>query len=312
MPKLRIYFRLMRPEYAVKHIFFFFGAFFAIAITSYFSTSFNHFLLLLLSSLLASSSNYVLNEWCDRIPDSSHPLKKLRPIPSGLVSKIETVYLYLFLSLLSLFIAFITGNHLELFLLIAILFNGILYNKTPFRFKDIYLLDVLSESLNNPLRFCLGWLAASSSIPPASLLISVWLLGYFLMTCKRIAEIEEWDDIDNSISSYRKSLSLYTQHNLYLIAFSSATGSIAFLSIFISLYRIEMSILLPILIICMSRYLKVSLSGSASTTHNPTLLLKDNLLSASMIITLVLTPILLSVDIPIIKSLSASGIIVVN
>ena len=84
----------MRPEYAVKHIFFFFGAFFSISIASGFSISITHFLLLLFSSLLASSSNYVLNEWCDRIPDLSHPLKKQRPIPSGLVSKIETVFLY--------------------------------------------------------------------------------------------------------------------------------------------------------------------------------------------------------------------------
>ena len=35
---------------------------------------------------------------------------------------------------------------------------GIIYNVKPIRSKDIVFIDVLSESVNNPLRFLLGGL----------------------------------------------------------------------------------------------------------------------------------------------------------
>ena len=62
---------------------------------------------------------------------------------------------------------------------IDFLLIGIIYNVPPFRTKDIPYLDVLSESLNNPLRFILGWHMIIDSFPPSSILISYWMGGAF-------------------------------------------------------------------------------------------------------------------------------------
>ena len=50
---------------------------------------------------------------------------------------------------------------------------GILYNVEPIRTKDRAYVDVLSESINNPLRFLLGWSAIVSDVlPPSSVLLA--------------------------------------------------------------------------------------------------------------------------------------------
>ena len=34
---------------------------------------------------------------------------------------------------------------------------GVVYNVKPLRSKDLPIFDVLSESVNNPIRFLIGW-----------------------------------------------------------------------------------------------------------------------------------------------------------
>ena len=52
---------------------------------------------------------------------------------------------------------------------------GCFYNIPPARTKDVPYLDVLTESINNPLRMLLGWYAVTSVlVPPVSLLVSYW------------------------------------------------------------------------------------------------------------------------------------------
>ena len=59
----------------------------------------------------------------------------------------------------------------------------------PIRTKEWAYVDVLSESINNPIRLLLGWFAlVTSHVPPASLAISYWMAGAFLMAVKRYAE----------------------------------------------------------------------------------------------------------------------------
>lgn len=56
---------------------------------------------------------------------------------------------------------------------IFLLVMGVLYNVKPIRTKDRACVDVLSESINNPIRLVLGWAAISTiMLPPSSLLIS--------------------------------------------------------------------------------------------------------------------------------------------
>lgn len=55
--------------------------------------------------------------------------------------------------------------------------------------------DVLSESVNNPLRMLLGWFMVTSVlVPPVSLLICYWMAGCYLMALKRFSEYREIGD----------------------------------------------------------------------------------------------------------------------
>jgi hypothetical protein len=45
---------------------------------------------------------------------------------------------------------------------------GCIYNIPPIRSKDVPYIDVLSESINNPLRMLAGWfIASTASVAPA-------------------------------------------------------------------------------------------------------------------------------------------------
>jgi decaprenyl-phosphate phosphoribosyltransferase len=73
--------------------------------------------------------------------------------------------------------------------ILALLVMGLLYNIKPIRTKELAYLDVISESINNPIRFVIGWYAMSVFFfPPASFLVAFWAFGAFLMACKRLAE----------------------------------------------------------------------------------------------------------------------------
>jgi hypothetical protein len=133
-----------------------------------------------LSAVVAvASSNYVLNEFLDAPFDRQHPTKCLRPAASASstfrspmrsgwfrrpawISAGPGVEELLSSSVLSLWVM------------------GCFYNIPPVRMKDIPYLDVLSESINNPIRF--AWDGTSSPqtvIPPVSLLL---LTGCWALT----------------------------------------------------------------------------------------------------------------------------------
>lgn len=67
-----------------------------------------------------------------------------------------------------------------------------IYNIPPSRSKDLPYLDVLSESVNNPLRMLAGWyLTGTQALPPVSLLISCWMVGCYFVGLKRFAEYRQ-------------------------------------------------------------------------------------------------------------------------
>jgi len=56
--------------------------------------------------------------------------------------------------------------------------------------QDLPYIDVLSESINNPLRFCLGWYMVTASLLPAmSLLLSYWMLGRVLHDTEAVQRV---------------------------------------------------------------------------------------------------------------------------
>ncbi|MBM9518261.1 UbiA family prenyltransferase [Desulforhopalus vacuolatus] len=123
-------------------------------------------LLALLATGFVASSNYVINELLDAPLDTFHPVKKFRPLPSGKINKSLVYYEWILLAVIGISLAACLGStffliDLSLWIMVCI------YNIPPFRSKDKPYLDVLSESINNPIRLLLGRYATGIAICPS-------------------------------------------------------------------------------------------------------------------------------------------------
>lgn len=160
-------------------------------------------------TLLISTANYIVNEISDAPYDAFHPSKKHRPLVKKKISVGILMTLWLAMVLSSLAAAYLFYENLYFLLaLVALLVAGILYNVPPIRMKDIPYLDSILESGNNPIRFLIGWHIIGATTAPASLLISWWAFGNFLMVGKRVAEKKFLTEEESA--GYRSSLKKYS------------------------------------------------------------------------------------------------------
>ncbi|MBV9174027.1 MAG: UbiA prenyltransferase family protein, partial [Chloroflexi bacterium] len=229
-PTLRGHIQIMRIDHWVKNVFVLPGIIAAISSdpTHIAPNLWVNIVVGLFATCLVASSNYVINEVLDAPFDRFHPIKRARPVPSGRVS-IPLAYVeWIALMLIGVGLGFIVsvGFAATLFILWVM---GCLYNIPPIRSKDVPYIDVLSESVNNPLRMLAGWLIASTgSVAPASLLLSYWMVGCFFMATKRYAEYREIGDPVRA-ASYRKSLAHYTLERLLVSITFYASAAMLFL-----------------------------------------------------------------------------------
>jgi 4-hydroxybenzoate polyprenyltransferase len=145
---------------------------------------------------------------------------------------------------------------------------GILYNVPPIRTKEWPYVDVLSESINNPIRLLLGWFAlVTTRVPPASLAISYWMVGAFFMAMKRYAEYRH---IANPAvaAAYRRSFKYYTEDRLLISLFFYATTCALFAGVFIVRYHIELILFAPLAAGLFAFYMKIGLQPN-SPVQNP-------------------------------------------
>ncbi len=261
------YLRLARPDHWFKNIFMFPGTVLAFIFAE---PPINEIILPTLIALvalcLAASANYVVNEWLDAGTDKYHPVKKDRPAVTSNLNPFLVYGEYLILASSSLIIAG-TVNHVLLLSIAALLAMGLIYNVPPLRSKDRVYLDVLSESVNNPLRMVIGWSAlVVTAMPPSSILLSYWMGGAFLMAIKRFAEFRMIGDPELA-GSYRRSFKYYSEDSLLVSAFFYALCSAFFLGVFLIKYRVEFLLAFPLFALLFSWYLAISLrKGSVVQT----------------------------------------------
>ena len=211
---LKHYIAIARPDHWFKNIFMLPGVLLAFEYSKSppFLMLLPKVLLGIISICLLASANYVINEWLDAEFDKYHPNKENRP---SVVRKIKAKWVYaeyLLVALSGLAMAyFITKTYF--FLSIIFLVMGFLYNVQPFRTKDRIYVDVLSESINNPLRLFLGWSIIAHTFPPSSILLSYWMGGAFLMGTKRFAEYRFIND-RNRAGLYRRSFRFYDEKKI--------------------------------------------------------------------------------------------------
>jgi 4-hydroxybenzoate polyprenyltransferase len=250
---------------------------------------------------LVSSSNYVINEVLDAPFDRTHPVKSHRPVPSGKVNVPLAYVQWIALMVAGVGLGFAVNRPLG-WTMLALWLMGCAYNIKPVRSKDLPYVDVLSESVNNPLRMLAGWyMTGTLAFPPASLLVSYWMVGSYFMAIKRYAEYRDLDDPVRA-AAYRKSFSYYTlQRLLVSIVFYSSTAML-FLGAFVMRYRLELILAFPLIALVMAIYLSLAFKPESAVV-NPEKLYREPLLMGAVVACALALIVLMVVDIPLLDSI---------
>jgi decaprenyl-phosphate phosphoribosyltransferase len=238
-------------------------------------------LLGLLSVGLVASSNYTLNEVIDAPFDRNHPSKRHRPVASGRVHVPLAYGQWLALGAVGMAIGYTISTGF-LLSMVALWVMGCIYNVPPIRAKDVPYVDVLTEAINNPLRFLAGWyLIAGAGVAPATLLLSYWMIGCYFMAIKRYAECRQIAD-RTTIAAYRRSLAFFTPERLLISIMFYGSAAMLFFGAFIMRYRLELILSFPLVALVMAQYLDLGFRND-SAAQNPEKLYRETGLMIAVI-----------------------------
>jgi decaprenyl-phosphate phosphoribosyltransferase len=295
---LKAHLRIARLDHSVKQVFILPGIVLAMALSATHLSwgMVGRICVGLVAATLIACSNYVLNELLDAPFDRLHPTKKNRPAALG---KVHFGWGYAqWLLMMAAGLALASTISLGfLFSAMTLWIMGCVYNISPVRSKDLAYVDVLSESVNNPLRFCLGWyIVAGSGLPPMSLLLSYWMLGAYFMALKRFSEFRQIADWQVA-ASYRRSFRYYSQESLLNSVLFYAAASMLFLGAFIMRYRMELILAFPLVAWLMSIYFGLSFRDD-SAVQNPEKLYREPKLMLALGLCVGVLWLLLFVDLP--------------
>ena len=273
--KLLDYSRVFRPTHWFKNLFMLIGSATAVILFKG-DLSLENIKLTAIAFIctsIAASANYGVNELLDSEYDKFHPTKKDRPLASGRISRKSVLVLSIIFAVASCLLSFFFLPIGAFYAIISLLVMGFFYNVRPFRTKELPYLDVISESINNPIRFIIGWYAVQITFfPPASFLIALWAFGAFLMACKRLAEYRFIDDPELA-ALYRNSFKHYTQEKLII----SIIGYVSMVSFSIAViclkYDISIVLAIPVFIAAIVWYFHLTLKKN-SPAKEPEKLLK--------------------------------------
>lgn len=297
-PTILGHLRILRLDHWIKNIFVLPGILVAISIDRSALTPALplNVLLGLLSVGLITSSNYVINEILDAPFDLAHPVKSKRPVPLGEVD-VRIGYaqwIILMIAAVGLALSISVSFALTIF---ALWIQGCVYNISPLRSKDLPYIDVLSESINNPLRLLAGWyLTKTRALPSASLLASYWMIGCYFMAIKRFAE---YRDLEASARGrfYRKSFGFYNEPRLLVSITFYGSCAMLFFGAFLMRYRLELILSSPLIALVMALYLSLAFQPD-SAVQRPEGLYREPRLVIGIVACALLMALLLFVDVP--------------
>jgi decaprenyl-phosphate phosphoribosyltransferase len=298
----RAYVQIARPDHWIKNIFVIPGVTAALAVAPQAASwAALPLVLALVSVCLVASANYTINEFLDAQYDRFHPLKGDRPGARGLLDGRLVLSQYLLLAMGGVAIAGLINA--PFYLTSALLLGmGLVYNTPPIRTKDKAYLDVLSESVNNPIRFLLGWFAVTADVlPPASVLLAYWMGGAFLMAIKRYSEYRRIDDPIRA-ALYRRSFARYTEQSLLLSGFFFALCSAFFTAIFLIKYRIEFLLTFPLIATLFTWYVAIGLKRD-SAAQAPEKLHREVAFMSFAAFTFCIAAALFFIDLPFLRAL---------
>ncbi|MBN9089506.1 MAG: UbiA family prenyltransferase [Reyranella sp.] len=301
------YVAIARLDHVTKHVLIVPGAVFAYLLRSVHTDMLALSVVLgLATAVCIASANYVINEFLDREFDKFHPTKSQR---SAVRKDLKAGFVFLEWAILIVAgLAFAAAGG-PLMLLAAVIFGlqGIFYNVPPLRTKDKPYLDVISESINNPVRLMIGWaMLDPTTLPPSSIILLYWAGGAFLMTAKRLSEYREITASHGHelLARYRASFAGYSEIRLTVCCFAYALASTFVLAVFLMKYRIEYLLTVPVVILLFGWYLGLSMRPG-STAQKPEKLFRERGLMVLVALLGVLFLLLTFVDIPLLEPLAS-------
>jgi 4-hydroxybenzoate polyprenyltransferase len=307
-PSIRGHLEVARIDHWIKNVFVFPGIVVALSVDP---TRLTYGLWVpiivgLLATCLVASSNYVINEVIDASADIHHPTKFTRPVPSGHVSVPWAYAQWIALMIVGVGLGLTISIPFAATMFVFWLM-GCIYNIPPLRSKDLPYLDVLSEAVNNPLRMLAGWFIVDiKAIPPASLLLSYWMVGCYFMAIKRYAELRCIVDHVQAVA-YRKSFAFYSEERLLVSVMFYGSAAMLFFGAFIIRYRLELVLAFPLMALVMAVYLSLAFKENGAA-QAPEKLTREPILMATVIICGLIMTVLLWLDIPILHTLFAPTI----
>ena len=292
------YIQIARPDHWIKNVFLLPG----IVIAYFFQPALwqlgdlRAIALGVLATCLTASSNYVLNGVLDARKDMHHPVKKNRPIPSGQVHLGVAYAEWLALGAMGIGLGFVVAGPMG-WSCVVLWVMGAIYNIPPVRSKDLPYVDVLSESINNPIRMAMGWyMTGAAGAPPLSILLAYWMFGAYLMAIKRLAEYRTIGDAPRA-AAYRKSFAFYTEERLLVSILFYGALFTSFVTVFIERYRIELVLATPLVAYAMAYYLHMGFKPHSPAQY-PEKLYKQHKLLGILVAAFVLCVVLLFLDVP--------------
>ena len=301
------YVAIARPDHWIKHVFILPGILIAQVLDPKSEFRLANVALGLLSACLIASASYVINEFLDAEFDKFHPTKKSRMAVVNTLPSRNVFLEYAFLLIAGIGLA-LQVNVYFASVIVVFAIMAVLYNVRPFRLKDRYIVDVLSESLNNPLRLLLGWFMVTTiSVPPTSIVLAYWFGGAFLMAAKRFSEYRHLlaEVPVATLVAYRKSFGSYSEASLVGSMFCYALLSGFLMSAFIIKYRIEYFLTFPLLVTLFTYYAVISFERD-SAAQAPEKLHTNAFLLTTMTLLLLSFAVLTYVDIPALEGILKS------
>ena len=174
--------KLARPAQWIKNLFVFLPLFFGGTILD--PIYWEGVIIAFISFCLIASSIYCLNDAIDAETDRDHPVKKLRPVASGKVSRRAAFSISALFAALALASCFLLDMKSALPLAAIILAYYVLNVAYSLRLKHFAIIDVFIIALGFVLRILAG--SASTGIPLSPWIVSMtFLITLFLAFAKR-------------------------------------------------------------------------------------------------------------------------------
>lgn len=216
---------------------------------------------------LVSSAGYILNDLLDRKRDVHHPRKRLRPIPSGVVSLTGASMISAFLLISGLLLA---GSLSSRFFLLLVGYAAI-STSYSLLLKTMPVVDLFCISAGFLIRLQAGSELFNVPISPW-LFLTVFLLAVFLSTGKRLSESRSLGDL---AGEHRVSLAHYPPG--FLGGTMYMTGAAVLVTY--AMYTLNRQTLIYSVPLCLFGLLRYMLRVCSGKGGDPTeSLLKDRLL----------------------------------